>query len=947
MNDVSYSRVATVICCLILLYGSAAFGMSPAPIVYVSGNGSGDFNCDGVDDHVQINQALSFVASNPSYTTVYLKGPFRYVINDTLMLSNNIILEGDSTAVLTIIDNNSWPSQKPMISQSKASSGRIIIRGFEIDGNYKGNTHKLRGKGFHNFVHIYYADVEIYNMYLHDSHGDGLKVKYSNNVKFHDNRIYKLGHDSLFAIQCQNVEAWNNNVRTMTNSALRAWNSNHIKFYNNEIYTQYEPDAGGPGIQVQYIREDKAQPMNDIEIYNNNIHDTYGPGIWLIALGKPYTKDEAKNVHIHHNIFARCGTHPSYDWLGGIVTSGFYDTLIENNVFDGNYHAAVAYIYPTPPRFSGLEPNGTSGKYTTIMRNNIIVNTIKRKYLPEGTGAGVMDYYPETHTFILDNNCLYNNVGGNYVNATSNSTLNANPLFADPTHLDYHLKSKAGRWNGTTWVVDDVHSPCIDAGYPSASYSNEPADNGKRINIGLYGNTQYASKSVRQLQITAPTTDGTFVSGTYQVQVGNIGEYLNTTDSAKLYIGDTVAAVDTEFPYTFAWDTTALADGTYSLLATGTLKQVGGPSYSLVRSVYVDNTPPMVTITNPGLAPISGIYQVTATASDANGVKEVHFLLDDVLLGTDDSAPYAYAWNTTTASDRKHTLTARAVDMAGNTKDASVNVLVNNSGAIFYIESPIDEAFVKGMVPISIAATGLGLITKVQFIMGDTLLGEDTSAPYSVAWDTNAVADGSYTITVNVTDDASNVTSQSITVTVDNTAPTLQITTPADGATVKGTVAISATASDSNGITSVRFQVGNLTITDNSAPYSVNWDTTKFDNGAYIINVTATDAASNETSASVSITVENVSVTTDAIGHGPNPASTSVTFYFNDVSGTLRVYDISGRLVWNKPILAGTKSVSWNLYNTAGRPLANGLYLYMVVFIDGKVSAPQQLVITR
>jgi hypothetical protein len=420
-----------ILCCFIILYGSTAFGMSPAPIVYVSGDGSGDFNCDGVDDHVEINQALRFVQYNPEYTTVYLKGPFRYVIDDTLMVSNNIILEGDSTAVLTIVDNNTWPSQKPMIQQINPGWGSIIVRGFEIDGNYKGNTHKGRGDGYHNFMILYYADVEVYNMYLHDSHGDALKVKYSNNVKLHDNKIYKLGHDGLFAIQCQNVEAWNNNVRTMTNSALRAWNSNHIKFHDNEIYTEYGPDAGGPGIQIQYIRENKIQPMNDIEIYNNYIHDTYGPGIWLIALGSPYTKDEAKDVHIHHNTFARCGTHPSYDWLGGIVTSGFYNTLIEENIFDGNLHAAVAYIYPTPPRFSGMEPKSISGEYTTIMRNNIIINTVKRKYKPSGTGAGVINYHPENHTFILENNCLYNNIGGNYVNAESGSDVYTDPNTSD------------------------------------------------------------------------------------------------------------------------------------------------------------------------------------------------------------------------------------------------------------------------------------------------------------------------------------------------------------------------------------------------------------------------------------------------------------------------------------------------------------------------------------
>jgi hypothetical protein len=420
-NRIRLQTAVLVLGCLFCFGHSVAYGISPVPIIYVAGDGSGDFNCDGLDDHVQINIALKYVEYTPGYTTVYLKGPFKYVINDSLLLSNNIILEGDPTAVLTIEDNNRWEAYKPMITQSRPGPGKIIIRGFEIDGNFSGNTHKLRGKGYHNFMHLYYADIEVYDMYMHDSHGDGLKAFYSNNVQFHDNRIYKLGHEGLFAIECQNISAWNNNVRTMTNSALRAMNSNHIKFHDNEIYTQFEPDAGGPGIQIQYTREEKAQPVNDVEIYNNYIHDTYGPGIWLIALGKPYEKWEAQNAHIHHNTFARCGTHATYDWLGAIVTSGFYDTLIEDNIFDANYHAAVAYIYPTPPRFSGMEPSGTGGTYTTIVRNNIIRNTVLRKFQPAGTGVAIADYFPDTHDFILENNCLWGNVGGHYLNADSQS----------------------------------------------------------------------------------------------------------------------------------------------------------------------------------------------------------------------------------------------------------------------------------------------------------------------------------------------------------------------------------------------------------------------------------------------------------------------------------------------------------------------------------------------
>ncbi len=62
---------------------------------------------------------------------------------------------------------------------------------------------------------------------------------------------------------------------------------------------------------------------------------------------------------------------------------------------------------------------------------------------------------------------------------------------------DYHLMSQAGRWdpNSESWVVDEVTSPCIDAGDPNSEVGDEPGPNGGRINMGAYGGTVEASKS--------------------------------------------------------------------------------------------------------------------------------------------------------------------------------------------------------------------------------------------------------------------------------------------------------------------------------------------------------------------------------------------------------------------------------------------------------------------
>ncbi|WP_200896792.1 right-handed parallel beta-helix repeat-containing protein [Methanosarcina sp. 2.H.A.1B.4] len=442
--------------------------------VYVAGDGSENFTCDGSDDQVEINQALEYVAENPLFTTVHLKGPNTYVISDSIFIGNNTTLEGDPTAVIKLKDKAEWPVGKPLITQmNNTGIHGVAIKGFEIDGNHDNNQDKKKGLGYYNMVHFLNSrDIQVHDMYMHDGHGEGLKANRGYNIQFYNNNVYKLGHNGLFAIDCLNVEAWNNKITCRTDSGLRVLNSNHVKFHDNVIDSFYHWSAGGPGILI----EKTTGVVNNVEVYNNTIHNTYGPAIWLIGWSELYTREDAQNVHIYRNIFYNTGTNPGIDWVGGIVTSGFYDTLIENNIFDGVYHSAVIHMYPTGthiyPTYEGhpnLSPKGTG--YTTIVRNNIIVNTQKRTKNPDGTGYAAINYLSETHTFVLENNCLYNNSADNYLNCTSTTDIYVDPLFVNRNKHDYHLKP---------------NSPCIGAGHTSVTSSKELGENGSQINIGKY-----------------------------------------------------------------------------------------------------------------------------------------------------------------------------------------------------------------------------------------------------------------------------------------------------------------------------------------------------------------------------------------------------------------------------------------------------------------------------
>ncbi|MCQ1535233.1 DNRLRE domain-containing protein [Methanosarcina sp. KYL-1] len=542
-----------------------------APIVYVAGDGSGDFNCDGKDDHVQINAALKFVADNPQFTTVYLKGPFTYVIDSTLLIGDNTILEGDSDACIKLADEAGWATLVPLIkNRDSAGNDHITIRGFEINGNSEKQMSlgsSRLGRGYYNLMHFTKSsDITVENMYLHHGCGDGLKVENVDNVNFIDNTVYQLGHDALYCIYSKNIVAANNDIFTRTNSALRLTNSNNAKLHDNLIHSEYKLSSGsstGPGIEIQ---KTNGYTMGDIEVFDNVLHTLNGAGIWMFG----YDNDNVKrgsDVYIHHNIFKNVGQY----WVdtgysnAGIIISQFDNTRIENNVFDNGGHAGIKFW-----KYSSQYQ--MSGTFTATVRNNVVLNHDDH----EAAGIWVQDTASGKYAIKSENNCFYNNAGGSYLGPgiTRSNDILTDPLFVNPSKNDYHLKSKSGHWDGKTWAADTVSSPCIDGGYTSSDYSNEPEDNGNRINIGRYGNTKYASLSGSSGTIPANNAP---VMDSITSQTVEEGSTLTFTVKATDADGDSLTYSASNLPVganlnsesgSFTWTPTEGQAGTYKVTFT-------------------------------------------------------------------------------------------------------------------------------------------------------------------------------------------------------------------------------------------------------------------------------------------------------------------------------------------------------------------------------------------
>jgi hypothetical protein len=180
------------------------------------------------------------------------------------------------------------------------------------------------------------------------------------------------------------------------------------------------------------------------------------------------------------------------------------------------------------------------------------------------------------------------------------------------------------------------------------------------------------------------------------------------------------------------------------------------------------------------------------------------------------------------------------------------------------LTAPADGASVLGTVAVSANSTDNVGVSGVQFNLDGNNLGtEDTSAPYSVSWNSTTVADGSHTLLAVSRDAAGNrATSTPVTVTVanaDTVAPTISITSPIDGGTATGTIQIAANASDNRGVVGIQFAVDgiNLGAEDTTSPYGINWNTALATNDIHTITARARDAAGNVSTSTISVTVNN------------------------------------------------------------------------------------------
>ncbi len=282
---------------------------------------------------------------------------------------------------------------------------------------------------------------------------------------------------------------------------------------------------------------------------------------------------------------------------------------------------------------------------------------------------------------------------------------------------------------------------------------------------------------------------------------------------------------------------------------------------------------------------------ISLTSISISGTAVVGQILSSTLSPSAGTATYQWQSATTSsgtysnislATQSTYTLTSTELDkyvkvVATGTGSYTGTVTSNSVGPItttpspdttlpvISITAPLNGSTIAGTTTISANATDNVGVTKVDFYQGTILLGTDTTAPYSMSWNTTEVSNGTYNLTAKAYDVAGNIgTSSSVTISIanatnptptDNIPPVVSIISPINNAIVSGLITISASATDNVKVTKMQILIDNIVVRSTAkSSISYKWNTGNASTGSHTIVVKAYDAAGNVGESSVTVT---------------------------------------------------------------------------------------------
>jgi len=357
--------------------------------------------------------------------------------------------------------------------------------------------------------------------------------------------------------------------------------------------------------------------------------------------------------------------------------------------------------------------------------------------------------------------------------------------------------------------------------------------------------------------------EGDYVRGTADLSVQATDDV--SVSSVSFGVDSGLLVTDSAVPYETSLDSSVFDDGAHTLSATAT--DSAGQSSTAQITVTVDNTAPVLAIDTPtDASTVQGTVPVTITATDNYGLDSVTLYLDDVLYTTFSAEPYDADLDTTALDYGGHTLTGRALDLAGNEAEQTIRVSVDNPPVVTFTE-PTDTT-VYGVATVTAEASDDDRVIDLTLSQDGTLV--DTASPggdVTTTIDTCDLAHGTtLEMLASATDSGGNDTDETLTLTVDQP---LEVGVDTYSGTLDYQVTLGASVQDDQRITGVVWdldgtRVGATSTSSGSvdscfdcgcARYTTTWSTSSASEGTHTLTATVTNSAGESASDSTTVTI--------------------------------------------------------------------------------------------
>ncbi|MGC4081090.1 MAG: PKD domain-containing protein [Vicinamibacterales bacterium] len=172
-----------------------------------------------------------------------------------------------------------------------------------------------------------------------------------------------------------------------------------------------------------------------------------------------------------------------------------------------------------------------------------------------------------------------------------------------------------------------------------------------------------------------------------------------------------------------------------------------------------DTESPLVQVFGPQTTAPGASIRLTATATDATGVDSVTFLVDGTAIGTSQTTPYSASFivPANVPAGTPLSVTARAIDYAGNSADSTIQIAVQAQGQTtpptITLVAPADAA-PGDVVTLDAQVADSGGVASVAFSQGNGLFRTLLASPFTTTYTIPLQAQAGSTI--DITAEATN-----------------------------------------------------------------------------------------------------------------------------------------------------------------------------------------------